>query len=80
MAKLSSGDEYQNDQDPSQLYRDIFEPAERARYIRTCRLTSDISTKEFHHYSLDIASLPAPFFELSQYEIVSTHCLSLAQP
>ena len=27
---------------------DIFCPAERLRYM-TCRLTSDISTKEFHH-------------------------------
>ena len=30
------------------IYCDIFCPAERLRYM-TCRLTSDISTKEFHH-------------------------------
>ena len=30
------------------IYCDIFFPAERLRYM-TCRLTSDRSTKEFHH-------------------------------
>ena len=31
----------------SPIYHDIFRPAERVRYM-ACRLTSDISTKEFH--------------------------------
>ena len=30
------------------IYCDIFCPAERLRYM-TCRLTSDMSTKEFHY-------------------------------
>ena len=40
----------------SDILRYIFCPAERIRYM-TCRLTSDISTKEFQHYSLLISRM-----------------------
>ena len=46
---------YQNNQDLSlpsgSDILPIIDPAERVRYM-TCRLTSDISTKEFHHYHI----------------------------
>ena len=37
------------------IYCRYIDLAERVRYM-TCRLTSDISTKEFHHYSQDPCS------------------------
>ena len=37
------------------IYCDVFCPAEQLRYM-TCRLTSDISSKEFHHYSFRCAA------------------------
>ena len=53
------------------IYCDIFFSAERFRYM-TCRLTSDISTKEFHHYSA--------LFKLFKVQLCCWDCSLLTIP
>ena len=51
--QMQHSNKYRNNQDLSLLSGSdilpVIDPAERVRYM-TCRLTSDISTKEFQHY------------------------------
>ena len=46
------------------IYCDIFYPAERLRYM-TCRLTSDMSTKEFHHKCRRVRWLCCNFLQMA---------------
>ena len=48
------------------IYCDIFCPAERVRYM-ACRLTSDISTKMFHHLYAGISKRYLEFFGWIQF-------------
>ena len=71
---------YQNNQDLSlpsgSDILPIIDPAERVRYM-TCRLTSDISTKEFHLYCTHLYTCTVCFppYDLhSRDQLCGLHC------
>ena len=63
------------------IYCDIFCPVERLRYM-TCRLTSDTSIKEFHHYFVHTreiqVSVSEEFLDFCNEGAVSIEVLILA--